>query len=284
MTLKGTINSQNFDLGYQIEGNGPDTLVIGSSIYYPRLFSENLRHHLRLIFLDNRAFAPTPLEEYPKAFSLDLLLDDIECMRRELKLDQVRVIGHSGNAFLALEYAKKYPENVSHVIMIGTGTNFSEESYKSADLHWKQHATDDRKQALEKQFANNPDSEFEKVPIDRQFIWNYLRHTPRIWYDYAADYSPLWKDVNVNGALFNYIWGELFCDIDITKNLETLDKPVLLALGRHDYIVTPPESWNPIYPKFRNIDVKIFEHSGHSPFYEEPELFDTTLLDWLTHH
>ena len=27
--------------------------------------------------------------------------------------------------------------------------------------------------------------------------------------------------------------------------------------------------------------MRIFEHSGHSPQYEEPELFDEQLLQWL---
>lgn len=282
MKSKDTIHFSDCDLGYIIEGNGPNALVIGSSAYYPQLFSSNLRNHLRLVFIDNRAFAPTPRTETPLTFSLDLLIEDIERMRQELQLEKVIVIGHSGNAFLALEYAKKYPHNIFHVVMIGTSPNFSEESYKNADLHWEAHASTARKEALKKQFELHPDTEMETIPENQRFIWNYLRHTPRIWYDFSTDYSPLWKDVNVNPSIFDFVWGELFREIDITNNLADFDKPVLLALGKHDYIVTPPESWNPILPKFKNIEMKVFEKSGHSPFYEEAELFDTFLLDWLS--
>lgn len=281
MKSKDTIHFSDCDLGYIIEGNGPNALVIGSSAYYPQLFSDNLRNHLRLFFIDNRAFAPTPRTETPLTFSLDLLIEDIERMRQDLQLETVIVIGHSGNAFLALEYAKKYPHNVSHVVMIGTSPNFSEESYKTADLHWEAHASTARKEALKKQFALHPDSEMETIPANQRFIWNYLRHTPRIWYDFSSDYSPLWSDVNVNPSIFDYVWGKLFGEIDITNNLADFDKPVLLALGRHDYIVTPPESWNPILSKFKNFKMQVFEKSGHSPFYEEAELFDSCLLKWL---
>lgn len=279
---RGVITSQGFDLGYQIEGTGPNALVIGSSIYYPRIFSDNLRKHFRLIFIDMRAFAPA--SETPLNFDLDLILDDVECMRQKLNLGQIIIIGHSGNAFLALEYAKKYPECVPHVVMIGTGPSFSEESKKAADQYWDEKASQSQKAALAKSLEIHPDSELARTPLNQHFIWNYTRHGPRIWYNFNFDSSSLWKDVNVNMAIFDYIWGTLFRDIDITKGLEKLDKPVFLALGRYDFIVAPPDSWDPLRSKFKNLSIRIFEHSGHSPFYEEGELFDTILLDWISSH
>lgn len=280
----GIVKSQGFDLGYRIEGSGPDALVIGSSIYYPRIFSENLRNHLRLIFTDMRAFAPTPPSEIPLDFDLHLILDDIECVRQKLGLGQIIVIGHSGNAFLALEYAKKYPECVSHVVMIGTGPDFSEESKKAADQYWDEKASQDQKVALAKSLEIHPDSERAQIPRNQHFIWNYTRHGARIWYNFNFNSTPLWNEVNVNMSIFDYIWGTLFRDIDITKGLDKLDKPVFLALGRYDFIVAPPESWDPLRSKFKNLSISVFEHSGHSPFYEESELFDTQFLDWLSSH
>lgn len=281
---RGIITSQGFDLGYQIEGTGPNALVIGSSIYYPRIFSDNLRKHLRLIFTDMRAFAPSPSSETSLNFDLNLILDDIECLRQKLNLGQVIVIGHSGNAFLALEYAKKYPKYVSHVVMISTGPDFSEASKKAADQYWDEKASQAQKVALAKSLEIHPDSERTRIPLNQHFIWNYTRHGARIWYNFNFDSTSLWKDVNVNMPIFDYIWGTLFRDIDIIKGLEKLDKPVFLALGRYDFIIAPPDSWDPLRSKFKNLSICIFEHSGHSPFYEESDLFDTKLLDWLSSH
>ncbi len=84
--------------------------------------------------------------------------------------------------------------------------------------------------------------------------------------------------------MFDYVWGVVFRDIDITKGLDIFDKPVFLGLGRYDFLVAPPYTWNPIRPKFKNITVRIFEKSGHTPQYEEPELFDAELLHWLSHY
>lgn len=273
----GVIECNGFDLGYKIEGSGPNALVIGSSIYYPRVFSENLRKHLRFIFADMRAFAPYPRSEISLTFDLNLLLDDIECIRQKLKLDKVIVMGPSGNAFLALEYAKKYPKNVSHVVMIGTGPDFSDNSKSSTDQYWQEVASADRKAALHKSLEICPDSQYEKIPLNHRFIWNYIRYGARIWYDFNFDSTFLWQGVNVNMPIFDYVWGSLFKDIDITKDLEELNKPVLLALGRYDFIVAPPDSWDSLNSKFKDLSICIFEQSGHSPFYEEPKLFDTKL-------
>lgn len=85
-------------------------------------------------------------------------------------------------------------------------------------------------------------------------------------------------------SLFDFIWGTLFKEIDITKGLEHFDRPVFLALGRYDFIVAPPDSWNPLRSQFKDLSICLFEKSGHSPFYEESELFDHKLLQWLSRH
>ena len=81
--------------------------------------------------------------------------------------------------------------------------------------------------------------------------------------------------------MFGHVWGNLFAEIDVTDGLEQLDLPVFLALGRYDFIVAPPSSWDPIKSKFRDLTIRIFEKSGHTPQFEEPELFDEELLDWI---
>ncbi len=82
-------------------------------------------------------------------------------------------------------------------------------------------------------------------------------------------------------TMFDYVWGEVFRDIDITKDLDKLQAPVLLALGRYDYLQPPPHMWEGVRDKFSNLTIRIFEKSSHAPQFEEPELFDKELLEWL---
>jgi proline iminopeptidase len=73
----------------------------------------------------------------------------------------------------------------------------------------------------------------------------------------------------------------VFSDIDVTDGLQTLDRPVFLALGRYDFIVAPPSSWDPIKASFQNLTIQIFERSGRTPQFEESELFDERILSWM---
>jgi proline iminopeptidase len=87
--------------------------------------------------------------------------------------------------------------------------------------------------------------------------------------------------VTVNWDMFGYVWGKLFAEIDATQGLEHFDRPVFAALGRYDFIVAPPASWDPIKSMFQRLTIRIFEKSGHTPQFEEPELFDENLLAWM---
>jgi proline iminopeptidase len=278
----GTLTAGRFRLGYRIEGTGPTALVIGSSVYYPRVFSQDLRTHLRLVFLDHRGFTATPAGPVDRTeFAMDTLLEDVERARQELKLGRVIVIGHSGHAYMALEYAKKYKAHVSHVVLIGIAPDLSAASHREAERYWEESVWPERKAALAENVRRLPDEEIAKLPSTPRFVRGYVRDGPRAWYDPRFDSTPLWEGVEVNMDMFDYVWGELFRDIDITRGLEALDRPVLVALGRFDFLVAPPSSWDRVRPKFRDVTVRVFERSGHTPQHDEAALFDAELLRWL---
>jgi proline iminopeptidase len=277
----GEVPAGAFRLRYRIEGSGRPALVVGSALYYPRVFSPNLRKHLRMAFLDHRGFAPSPGPVDLSEFALHKLLDDFERARRQLGFGRVVIVGHSGHALMALEYAKKFPESVSHVVMIGMAPDLSRASSQAAERYWNESVFPERKAALQENLRRLPDEELAKLPAGPRFIKSYVRNGPRIWYDPRFDSTPFWEGVEINMGMFGHVWGEIFRDIDITQGLAALDRPVFLALGRHDFIVAPPSSWDPIRPKFRDLTVRVFERSGHTPQYEEAEHFDAELLRWI---
>jgi proline iminopeptidase len=281
--VTGVIASEGYSLPYRIEGSGVPTMVIGSRLYYAKAFSQNLRSHLRLVFLDHRGYVPPPSSaSAPEVdFSLEKIVDDMEAARRELELGQIVVVGHSGHSFMALEYAKKYPESVSHVVMIGVGPDISEDSVQAAQQNWEDSASPERKAAMRENLQRLPDEELAKLSPAEANVRRYVRDGPRIWHDPTFDSSALWKGIHHNMAMFDYVWGVVFRDIDITKGLSTLDRPVFLALGRYDFLVPPPAAWEPLRPKFKDLTIQVFEKSGHTPQYEEPDLFDQSLLSWI---
>ncbi|MGE0623001.1 MAG: alpha/beta fold hydrolase [Pseudomonadales bacterium] len=278
--MSGRLDRDGFELGYRIEGAGTNALVIGSSVYYPRTFSRNLREHLRLVFVDHRGFVPMPADVPPRAFELDTILEDTEHLRSSLELGAVVVIGHSGHAFMALEYAKRFPQHVSHVVLIGCSPRLGPEAFAAADRYWEESVDPVRKAVMAENLARLPDSAFEGRPFSEFFVPFYLRNAPRFWFDPRFDASELWEGV-VPNAIMGKIWGEDFARIDIATGLSALQAPVFLALGRYDFSVAPPSSWDPFRDRFRELTLRVFERSGHTPPYEEPALFDAELLSWL---
>lgn len=280
MKIDSHIISDGFKLHYTIEGDGQPVIVVGSSIYYARTFSKELRASLRMAFIDHRGFAPSNDCKDIGKYQLDLLVDDIELFRKELGFEKFILIGHSGHAFIALEYAKKYSDNVSHLVLMCAAPDFSEAGHAAAERYLKDSVCPERKAALARNLSRLP-AELAAAP-DRAFVTYCLLAGPKSWFDYTYDATKLWEGIEVNMTMFNYVWGQVFRDIDITKNLDRLQAPVFLALGRYDYLVPPPYLWETIRGKFNDLTVRVFERSGQAPHFEEPYLFDKELLEWLS--
>lgn len=279
-TKEGTFEADGFGLRYRVEGTGAPAIVIGSALYYSRVFSPELRRHLRMAFVDHRGFASPPEVIQPRSFELDTLLDDVEGIRRHLGFCEVVVVGHSGHAYMALEYAKKYRDAVSHVVMIAIAPRLGAEGAAAAQAYFERAASPARKAALEANYRAVPNEALAGLSVGEVFIKVYLRDGPRAWYDPHFDAAPFWQGVEPN-EIVPRVWTETFGSIDVTRGLAALDKPVFLALGRHDYLVAPPESWELVRPHFTDLTVRIFERSGHTPQYEERDAFDAELLRWL---
>jgi proline iminopeptidase len=276
----GTIDSGGFQLQYIIEGDGSPILVIGSALYDERVFSRELRKTHKWFFVDHRGFGAAPKREVDNsAFNLDVLLDDIETMRRQLSLKDFVIVGHSGHAFLAIEYAKKYPTFVKGVVMTGCGPSNSDERRKASVEYFERTASPDRRKSLEKGMASLV-NKIEAEP-EKRFVHYCLCAGAQGWYDHTFDAAPLWDGLTTNMQMFDFVWGVVFRDIDIRKGLDKLDKPVFLALGRFDYLTGPPELWNDVKPHFRNLTETIFEQSAHCPQYEQTDEFNNALLTWL---
>ncbi len=279
----GSINIGPFQLRYRTEGTGVPILVIGSSLYYPPTFSPQLCKYLQFIFVDHKIFVTPTSAVDDTEYELNVLVDDVERIRQALNLKRMIVLGHSGNSYIALEYAKKYPQHVSHVVMLGISPNLSPAGKAAAEQYWQDSVCPERKAAMERNMLECSDEQLAQLPADQRFIQRYLRDTPRIWYNFDfAEAKKLWEGVQFNMQMFDYVWGIIFRDIDITQGLDQFDRPVFLGLGRYDFLVAPPSAWDAVRSKFKDLTIRVFEKSGHTPQLEEPELFNRELLQWLS--
>lgn len=274
-----TINSDGFELNYSVKGTGKPILVIGSSVYYPQLFSEDLYDTFRFIFLDHRGFLKPPRTLQPEDYRLDKVLDDIETARQDLNLTNFILLGHSGHAFMALEYAKKYPYHVQKVALLNSAPTNSEERQRQSFAFFNETASPERKRQFEMDIALL-ESDIQKDP-ERRFVHMCIRMGAQSFYDYTFNAAYMWEDVYTNMPIIDHLWGEAFAELNLIQSLANFNKPVFIGLGRHDYLVAPVSLWNSVDETYKHVKKVIFEHSGHNPMFEEPQTFDKELSKWI---
>ncbi len=277
---RGVITVDGAKLHYVIEGHGVTCLLIGSSIMYPRTFSQELRKHIKFVFLDGRHFVPTEGSFDIEKVTLDTYASDIEKARKTLALGKVFIIGHSIHGDLALEYARRYPQNVKGVIVIASPPVGLAEVTKASQAFWETDASTARKQQLKINWQKQGGLESVKnMPGGQGFIRTYVTNGPKYWYDAAYDCSWIWAGMDPNTPMTDRLFS-LFQKYDLEQGPGMITSPVFLAVGRYDYVV-PHALWDDQKQKLSHLSYHVFQHSGHTPQLEEPALFDRTLLEWI---
>jgi pimeloyl-ACP methyl ester carboxylesterase len=130
----------------------------------------------------------------------------------------------------------------------------------------------DRLAAHERNQARCPTS----VETAQDFVDAYLADTALFWYDYTADTSSLWEGTEVNLEVLHRLFKP---DTLGGFQIDALDVPVFLALGRYDYAF-PFYLWDEPKKRFSNLRYKLYDKSAHQPPYEQPDEFTADVLDW----
>jgi|WetSurMetagenome_2_1015567.scaffolds.fasta_scaffold00925_6 proline iminopeptidase len=273
----GHITVDGTDLNYTVEGKGMPCLVIGSSIYYPRTFSKELRNHLKFYFVDMRWFAKNYSPVNLADFTLQTITDDIEKVRSELKLKKIIILGHSIHGTIAFEYAKRHPDKVSHIIMIGSPDIAGNKEQEDAiDSLWKT-ASDDRRKIQNKNWKILAD--MKNLSPAQSDVETYCLMGPEYWYDATYDARWLWKDMTIHSDLLHHLYDTIFINYYMFRDRRNVPVPTYVALGKYDY-VDPYTLWNG-HDDIPGLTKRIFEKSGHTPQLEQPELFDAELMKWI---
>lgn len=272
------INTKTYKLNYFQRGDTTKKpiIVIGSSIYYPRLFEDKVFENLNLIFIDHRGFAVP--ESADAGYSLAEVVEDIERIRQQLGIELMYVLGHSGHGFMAMAYAEKYGEHVEGIILSNLApTNTQERQDASVDF-FETTASESRKNYFYEEIAKLA-SDIEADPNNR-FSHMNIRMQAHSFYDYQFNGAYLWDGVANNMPAFDYLWGEAFAMFDTESFLRNWEKPVILLLSDYDYLVAPTSLWNDI-AKENDIKIVKFAKSGHNPMLEEPQTYFEALIKFV---
>jgi len=263
-------------LHYVVEGNGIPCIVVNGPHYRP-VFSKDLRRHLKLVFVDFRHSSESEAAAKVDGITLDTLIDDIDQVRKALGFDRIAVMGHSLPSLIALEYARKYPEHTSHVILIGAPPFMIPP--KEQEAFWESDASEARKVADKRNLERITDEDLKKAPPGKAWKLQFVRNGAHYWYDPSYDSSWMLEGIAPNMNFMPHVAG-LLKDYDVGKRTPSATTPLFLALGRYDYLV-PYHTWGGRKDSFPNLSYNLFEKSGHYPMFEEQTLFDQNLVEWI---
>lgn len=267
------VSVKGADLHYSTHGTGPTCLFLSGvgTLPYERQTPPELSNHLRFVYVDLRGSGLSTGE--PTDLAFDILADDLEAVRIDLGVDRVVVLGHSILGIPAIEYARRFPASVSHVIAVGTPPVGDMRVVSAhASRYFEENASEERKRALRDNLA--------LLPAGASLRQGVLARTPTRFFDPHFDAASLYADSVSKPELLLHVLGKLAPAWDVTRDAASLRVPIFLALGRHDYEV-PHTLWDGVAARLPNTTVVVFERSGHQPFFEEPERFAACLTEWM---
>jgi proline iminopeptidase len=266
------VRTDGAELNCVTRGRGPVCLVLSSigTRPYERQLPAALDGRFTMAFVDVRGSGRSTGAAADLTF--DVLAADLEAVRAALGAPTVVVLGHSILGMLAVEYARRRPETVSHAIVVGVPPRGDMAVLVAASTaFFQERGSDERKRILQENLARLPAGTAPSQAVHAQ--------TPMRFFDPRADAASLFVDAEPRPEILKHLMGTLGPAWDVTVGAP-LRAPLFIAHGRHDYVV-PHVLWDDVLPRLPTATFQIFERSGHQPFAEEPEAFAAAVTGWF---
>jgi len=225
-----------------------------------------LAHNHTLVFYDHRCNGRSigaPVD----SMTWENLTADADALRQSLGFERWALLGHSFGGHVALEYALRYPQNLSHLVLMGTG----------ADQWWVQHNAPNilakrgyPPAAVDaaRRFYRGAFQPGEFFALFRQFMRAYNHndriHPLAILKDLLSGHMP---KMQPDALIYGY--GRLLPGWSRMDLLTEIQVPVLVIAGRQDFLF-PPEHQAILADRLPHARLEIIERAGHNPHAEHP--------------
>lgn len=267
---------------YRVAGAGtagapPVVFLHGGPGYNSESFAvlegPRLERTLRMVYYDQRGSGRSE-RPWNGAYSLARMVEDVEGLRRALGVPRIALIGHSFGGTLALEYAARYPEHVSRMVLVGAAADIPA-ACRARVAFLSMHYADDLARARADTAGKRPrgdcdlafntvsDSLRGRVNDETMFPDSIVRRRQ----DSVDAASGLRNTGELSNALFQH--GLLTYRFDAPSRLTM---PVLVVAGHQDYAIGLPQqrALATALPGARLVE---YERAGHFVYLDEPERF-----------
>jgi pimeloyl-ACP methyl ester carboxylesterase len=247
-------------------GNGAPVILLhaatGSSRVWDYQIPAFIAAGYRVIAFDRRGWGRTtinPAESQPASSQTGTAADDLLGLLDQLGLNRVHIAGTAAGGFVALDFALSYPQRVRSLVVANSIGGVQDADY------------------LELGRRIRPQPQFDALPPEfRELGPSYragnARGTER-WVELEKNSRPTGPPTPPQ-PLRNRITFAL---------LETIQAPTLLMTGDAD-LYAPPPLMQLFAARIKGSEVSIVPEAGHSAYWEQPELFNRAVLNFLGKH
>ncbi len=234
-----------------------------------------LAERMQLVYFDHRGHGRSDPAD-PATYTLDENVEDMEALRRHLGLGPIVSIGTSYGGMVAMAHAARYPDAVSHLLLIVTAAH-------GGFIPRAQQILQERGTAMQRRVC--------------EMLWDGGFRTAdemRRYYDvmgplYARRHDPVAAEVGRHRATYapeplNRAFGPagFLRFFDLRGELGRITAPTLILAGRHDWIC-PPEFSEEIHRLIPGSDLRVFEESSHSIRVDEPQAMLDAMVGFVVY-
>jgi proline iminopeptidase len=235
-----------------------------------------LADQFTLIFYDHRCNGRStgaPVE----SMTFENLTADADALRETLGFERWAVLGHSFGGHVALEYAVRYPDRISHLVLLDTG----------GDSHWSRENAP--KVVLERGYGA------DKAELVRRWFHGEIQPGEMFGilmrlgpiYDPHMSILGLIREVVLEGRhtklrpeAFIHAGRTLLKDWTVVDRLGDVEAPTLIMAGRDDFIF-PPDSQDALAAAIPNARLRLIDRAGHNPHEERTTEVMDAVRDFL---
>jgi proline-specific peptidase len=280
---KGFANIKDGKLYYEEEGQGIPIVLInggpgGTHHGFHPYFSQ-IKDMARIIYYDQRGTGKSSKDETGKTYTVKQAVEDLESLRKELKIDRWVMLGWSYGGLLTQLYALTYPNRCSGLILVASETGIPSNVEKSdREKMFLSQAELDAIENIMKKFGEG------KMTL-AQVIYNM--HLSGDW-KRQNYYKPTKKEF-IRRALYGWAPAPGFevlirsdkNKINLKGKFDDFEIPTLITEAKWELLWWDLNRIEVMRKNHPNAQIEVFEKSGHMIFADEPEKFFTLLRGFL---
>jgi proline-specific peptidase len=232
-----------------------------------------------LIFYDHRCNGRS-VGAPVSSMTWDNLTADADALREKFGLERWAVLGHSFGGHVALEYALRYPDRISHLILLDTGGESRWARQNAPDLLAERGYSSARVELVRRWFTGDFRPR-EMLPILARIgsAYSHRQGIPALLHLAREMLQGGWR-YRLRPEALIFAGRELMPGWSVMDRLAEIQVPTLVIAGRDDFVF-PPEHQAELAAGIPNARLRIIERAGHNPHSERTDEVIDAVSDFI---